>query len=79
MSLLQYAKINQFDFSAVELQCIMYACLSHIYPRGGDKVCMLTHTYLHKPLKKIKVTLCNHKADSLLYVWLDVWSGDLQV
>ena len=40
---------------------------------------MLTHTYPHKPQKKIKVTICNHQADSPLYVWPDVWSGDLQV
>ena len=40
---------------------------------------MLAHTYLHKPLRKIKVTICNHQADSPLYVWIDVWPGDLQV
>ena len=45
----------------------------------GDKVSMLTHTYPHKPLRKIKVTKCNHQADSPLYVRPDVWSGDLQV
>ena len=39
---------------------------------GGDKVSMLTHTYPHKPLRKIEVTICNHQADSLLYVWLNV-------
>ena len=47
---------------------------------GGDKVSMLTHTYPHKPLMKIKVTICNHQAGSPLYVWPDVWSaGDLKV
>ena len=45
-----------------------------------DKVSMLTHTYPHcKPLVKTKVTICNHQADSPLYVWPDVWPGDLQV
>ena len=39
---------------------------------GGDKMRMLTHTYQHKPLRKIKVTICNHQADSPLYVWPDV-------
>ena len=39
---------------------------------GGDKVSMLTHTYPHKPLRKNKVTICNHQADSPLYVWPDV-------
>ena len=35
---------------------------------GGDKASMFTHTYPHKPLGKIKVTICNHQADSSLYV-----------
>ena len=38
----------------------------------GDKVSMLTHTYPHKPLRKIKVTICNHQADDPLYVWPNV-------
>ena len=45
----------------------------------GDKVSMLTQIYPHKPLRKIEVTICNHQADSLLSVWPNVWSGDLQV
>ena len=44
----------------------------------GDKVDMSTHTYSHKPLKKIKVVICGCQADSPHYVWPDVWSGDLQ-
>ena len=48
-------------------------------PSGGDKVSMLTHTYEHKPLRNIEVTICNHQADSPLYVWPDVWSGELKV
>ena len=40
-------------------------------PLGGDKVSMLTHTYPHKPLRKIAMSICNHQADSQLYVWLD--------
>ena len=35
----------------------------------GDKMSVLTHTYPYKPLRKIKVTICNHQADSPLYVW----------
>ena len=31
------------------------------------------------PLRKIKVAICNHQADSPLYVWHDVWAGDLQI
>ena len=58
-----------------------YFCLSvskHTYPQD-DKVSMLIHTYKHKPLRKNKVTICNHQAGSPFYVWLDVWPGDLQV
>ena len=46
---------------------------------GGNKVSMLTHTYPHKSLRKIKVTICNHQADNSLYVRPNIWSGDLQV
>ena len=56
----------------------MYAFLFILHP-GGYKVSMLTHTYPHKPMRKIKVTICNHQTDSPLYVGPDVWSGDLQV
>ena len=45
----------------------------------GDIVSMLTHAYPQKPLRKIKVTVCNHHDDSPLYVWPVVLSGDLQV
>ena len=41
-------------------------------PLRNDKMTMSTHTYLHKPLRKIKVTICNHQADSPLYVRPDV-------
>ena len=51
----------------------------YIHPLKGDKVSMLTHTYPHKPLRKIEVTTCNHQTGSPLYVWNDFWSGDLQV
>ena len=32
----------------------------------------------HISLRKIKVTICNHQADSQLYMWPDVLSGDLK-
>ena len=38
----------------------------------GDKVSMLTHTYPHKPLRKIKAAECTHQADSPLNVWPDI-------
>ena len=50
-----------------------------VTPLKGDKVSMLTHTYPYKPLRKIEVAICNHQADSPLYVWPNVWSSDLQV
>ena len=53
--------------------------LHYVCTLGGDKVSMLKHTYPHKPLGKIIVTICNHQADSPLYVSPDVWSEDLQV
>ena len=36
--------------------------------KRGDKVSVLTHTYPHKPLMNIRVTICKHQADSPLYV-----------
>ena len=35
---------------------------------GGDKVSVLTHTYSHKPVRQITVTVYNHQADSPLHV-----------
>ena len=53
---------------------ILVLCLLSVFPipLGGDKVSMLTHTYPYKPLRKIKVTICNRQTDSPLYVWPDV-------
>ena len=58
------------------LVCLSVSRITHL---GGDKVSMLTHTYPHKPLRMIKVTICNHQADSPLYVKPNVCSSDLQV
>ena len=54
-------------------------CNPSLYTLGDDKMSMLTHTYPHKPLRNIKMTICNHQTDSPLHVWPHVWSGDLQV
>ena len=43
----------------------------------GDKMNMLTHTYTHKHLRKIKLTICNHQGDSPFYFGPDVYSGDV--
>ena len=40
-----------------------------LYKAPHDKVSMLTHTYPHNPMREIKVTICDHQADSPLYVW----------
>ena len=45
---------------------------------GKSSFFMLTHTYPHKPPRKIKVAIWNHQVDSPCYLWLDVCSGDLQ-
>ena len=42
-----------------------------------DKVSMGNQTYPHKPLRKIKVAICNHHVDSPFYACPDVCSGDL--
>ena len=44
----------------------------------GDKVSMLIHSYSHKPLREIKVSICNHQVDSSYFWWPGVSSGDLQ-
>ena len=44
----------------------------------GSKVSMLTNTYPHKPMRKIKVTICNHQVEVSFYLWPSICSGDLQ-
>ena len=50
--------------------CVHYAvfCLNHT-----------TNFHWLSSCRSVKVTICNHQADNPLYVWPDVWSGDLQV
>ena len=40
---------------------------------------VLIHTYPHKPMIKIKVTICNHQADYPHDMWIDVWSDGIQL
>ena len=49
------------------MKCPIELEISENDPRG-DKVSMTQHDS-HKPLRKIKVTTCNHQADSPLFVW----------
>ena len=58
--------------------CIVLAKLLWILLLGGDEVDIVTHTYPHKFLRKIKVAICDHKVDRPFYLWPDVCSGDLQ-
>ena len=54
----------------LEIGCLSLSPLTPTpVPFRGDNVSMLIHTYPHKPLRKIKVTICNHQADSPLYLW----------
>ena len=41
---------------------------SHTSTRKLVTTLMLTNTYSHKHLRKIKVTICNYQADSVAYV-----------
>ena len=49
-----------FDFTNKDKRADVHGALR------GDKSVMLTYTYPHKRLGKIKVTICNHQADSPL-------------
>ena len=51
---------------------LVYICVQPNVTLGGDRVSILTHTFPHKPLRNIKVAICNHQADSPLFVWPDV-------
>ena len=44
----------------------------------GDEVSILTHTYPNKPLRKIKLVICNHQVDNSFHRWPNVWSDELQ-
>ena len=37
-----------------------------LHTLGWIKVRMLGHAYLYKPLRKIKMSICDHQADCLL-------------
>ena len=67
---------RQHTFVYIPAYAIFVCLSSRLFPSGGDKVSMWTHTYPHKLLRKIKVTICNHQADRSLYVWPNVWSGN---
>ena len=63
--------INALHFEPFTLRCTKKSG-EVIITSGNNKVSMLTHTYPHKPLRKIKVVICNHQADNPLYMWPDV-------
>ena len=72
-----FAYAQQLAFISISSYLACIPCRKFKF--GVDEVSMLTHTYPTHTLRKIKVTICNHQADSPLYVWPDVLSGDLQV
>ena len=39
----------------------------HLTTPGGNKMCVLIYTYAHKPLREIKVAICNHQVDCLFH------------
>ena len=52
---------NTTTNSSCRRSCVWhYTCSSVFLSLWGDKVSVLTHTYSLKPLRKIKVTICNH-------------------
>ena len=59
-----------FMYSKESTDSLLYQAMTETL--RGDKVSMLSHIYPHKPLRKIELTVCNHQADSPLYVWLNV-------
>ena len=75
MSLLRPGVIKQHKANST--QPVEFTCRCTL---RGDIVSILTHIYLHKPLRKIKwpSTNVNDQAGSPLYVCPDVWSGDSQ-
>ena len=69
---------NQADKVALNVTVHHWVCHS-LFESLQGWYSMLTHVYPHKPLRKIELTICNHQADSPLYVLPDVWCDDLQV
>ena len=55
---------------------ILQAKLSSNHNTTLSSSSFYTHLHPHKTTRYTKVTICNHQADSQLYVWQDVWSGD---
>ena len=48
-----------------------YTIFRYVYTFEADKVILLAHTYPHKTLRKIEVTVCNHKICSSFNLWSD--------
>ena len=66
---------NIYIYFYILLNLEEFVCLLFVSCRvtvRGAKVSMLSHIYPHKPLRKIELTICNHQADSPLYVWPNV-------
>ena len=60
---------TQCKLSGVKIYINIYMYINDLTRTlRGDKVSMLTHTYPHKPLRKIKVAICIHQVDTPLNV-----------
>ena len=62
-------RISKLYNCAATVHCVYFIALNLLH--RGDKVSMLTHTYPHKPMSKIKVVICNHQADCPFYLQPD--------
>ena len=60
------------SFSPQQIHTSKLYTAPYISTLGSDKVSVVTHTCPHKSLRKVKVTICNPQAASLLYVWPNV-------
>ena len=60
------------------LVTLIFTTLTTISYPGCQPVIMFIHAYPHKPLRKIKVAICNRPADSPFYLWPNVRFGNLQ-
>ena len=56
----------------------IHIILFHNQNPFGDTMSMLTHTYSHKPLRKIKIPICHHQVESPVYIRPDFRNDNLQ-
>ena len=72
-----YSMSSACECLAPWVRHVCVSCSSKTNLNREDKLPLHTHTT--KPLRKIKVARCNHKADNPRYLWPGVWAGDLHI